>query len=148
MSQSLTNPLFVPQGTTFPLDGTENMIILQGEFVTQARLDDVIRAKVNGIAILAPVLVPTSSYNLSSVGINRIFVNFNGAVSIFLNTTYVVPGQDILIADRSGAASPANAITITATTGVTFDGDTSVVLNTPYGRAGFVYDGTNFIVVS
>src|ERR1700758_1264071 len=46
MSQSLTNPLFVLQGTTLPLAGTENLILLQGEAVTQARLDDVVLARV------------------------------------------------------------------------------------------------------
>jgi hypothetical protein len=139
--------LFVPPGTTFPLDGTENIIILQGEYVTQARVDDVIRAIVNNVAIVAPVNVTSGSYTLTGVGVTMIFVNFNGAVSIVLNPLFIAAGQEILIADRSGFASDAQPIIITSTGAPTFDGDTSMVLNSPYGRVRLVYDGTNYAVV-
>jgi hypothetical protein len=54
----------------------------------------------------------------------------------------------MFIADISGAASPGNAITITTTGGIAFNGGTSVVLNTPYGRVSFIYNGSNFIISS
>ena len=45
-----------------------------------------IRSKVIGLAILQPVNVTSSSYNLSVIGVDKIFVNYNGPVSIVLNT--------------------------------------------------------------
>jgi hypothetical protein len=147
MSQSLTNPLFVPPGTTFSLVGTENMIILQGEYVTQARLDDVSRAIVTNVAIVAPVHVTSASYTLTGTGVTMIFVNFNRAVSIVLNPLFIAAGQEILVADRGDLATAAQPITITTVGGANFDGDTSVVIDIPYGRANLVYDGTNYGVM-
>jgi hypothetical protein len=40
----------------------------------------------------------------------------------------------ILYTDSGGLASPSNPITITTSAGALFDGDTSIVLNSPYGR--------------
>ncbi|HEY4471397.1 MAG TPA: hypothetical protein VGN21_09525 [Stellaceae bacterium] len=40
----------------------------------------------------------------------------------------------ILYTDSGGLASPSNPITITTAAGALFDGDTSIVLNSPYGR--------------
>ena len=147
-TSSTPNPLFVPRATTFPLTGSENLIILQGNDVTQARLNDIIFSLVTNVTILNPQYVTTNSFTLTSLGLKWLFVTYNGAVSIILNPAYVIAGQEIKILDRLGSASPTQPITITATGGANFDGDTSVVINSPYGQAFLIFDGTNFGVIS
>lgn len=44
--QAVANPYFVPEGTTLPLAGNENVLLLQGQFLTQCDLNDAVMATV------------------------------------------------------------------------------------------------------
>jgi hypothetical protein len=91
------------------------------------------------------VVVTSASYTLSIPSIGRIFVNFNGAVTITLAPGVMLNGQEIVIADIGGACSTTNSITVLPGSGSSINGQPSAIINTAYGRLRLLFWG-NYVV--
>ena len=86
----------------------------------------------------------TASYTLVQGDFLAVFTSLSGAV----NATLPTPGSNnsfYFIKDESGTAQT-NNISVIAQSGKTVEGNSSYVINTNNGGAGFYYDGTNWRV--
>jgi hypothetical protein len=95
-----------------------------------------------GASEIVTVTVTTSSYTLVTANVGRIYVFFNGAVTITLAPGMMVNGQEIVIMERGGYSSA--VITVLPGGSATIDGQPSGLINTAYGRLRLIFDGTNY----
>jgi hypothetical protein len=90
--------------------------------------------------------VNTAAYTLATANVGRIYVSFNGAVTITLAPAMMVNGQEIVIVDTGGFCSLTNTITVLPGGSANINGQPSAILNTAYGRLRLIFNGTNYVV--
>jgi hypothetical protein len=124
--------------TTPIMDGTAAI----GTLTTYARPDHVHPSDTSRAPIAGTVTVTTGSYPLTTPNVGRIYVSFNGAVTITLNPAMMVNGQEIVIMERGGYSNA--VITVLPGGSATIDNQPSAIINTAYGRLRLIFDGTNY----
>jgi hypothetical protein len=98
-------------------------------------------------AVNTPVTSAMSPYTVVSSDIVLMCATSGGAISVVLPTAASSTNRVLQIIDAAGSAA-SNNITVTVSGGGTINGSASYVVNTAYGTATFVSNGTFWLVAN